>query len=168
MKLLFFATIWLYYYCEYVICLDNKQLYQNLRKNIASIKESCGQICDQTIKGTSKGKYFEFIQKNVDCPAIFKNTDIDKVSEFKDPPMKIPKWLVPDFTYGGKVPISSHYRDDSIRNDEFQGINSNYWTTENGDWTPANAIREKMILNNTYVGPYGPKVRLIVLVYMNS
>ena len=63
-SLLFYITFWLYY-CEFVICLDNKQIYQNLRKNIASIKESCGQICDQTIKGTAKGKYFEFIQKNV-------------------------------------------------------------------------------------------------------
>ena len=71
--------------------------------------------------------------------------------------MKIPKWLVPDFTYGGKVSISSHYRDDSIRNDD-ENINSIYWTTENGDWNSANAMREKMILNNTYVGPYGSKV----------
>ena len=149
-----FYVIWLY--LEFVICLDNKQVYQNLRSKVASIKESCGQICDQTIKGTS-GKYLEFIKKNVDCQAIFNNPDIDIVSEFKDPPKKIPKWLVPDFTYGGKISISSHYRDDSIRNDD-DNINSIYWTTENGDWNPANAIREKMILNNTYVGPYGPKV----------
>ena len=152
---LFYVTIWLY--LEFVISLDNKQIYQNLRTKVASIKESCGQICDQTIEGIS-GKYFEFIKKNVDCPAIFNNPDIDKISEFKDPPMKIPKWLVPDFTYGGKVSISSHYRDDSIRNDKFNGVNSNYWTSENGEWTSANAIREKMILNNTYVGPYGLKV----------
>ena len=117
--------------------LTNKQIYENLKKSLTSIKKSCGEICDQTITGT-QGEYFEHIKKNVDCESIFSNPNIDNVAEFKEPPMKIPKWLISDYNYGGKVEIVKFYKDDSKRTDE-----EIHWTKENGDWTWDNAIREQ-------------------------
>ena len=40
--------------------LTNKQIYENLKKSLKFIKESCGEICDQTITG-KPGKYFDHI-----------------------------------------------------------------------------------------------------------
>ena len=40
--------------------LTNKQIYENLKKSLKFIKESCGEICDQTITG-KPGKYFNYI-----------------------------------------------------------------------------------------------------------
>ncbi len=38
--------------------LSNKGLYANLKKYLASIKESCGQVCDTSITG-EEGKYYQ-------------------------------------------------------------------------------------------------------------
>ena len=37
---------------------------ENLRKTIASIRKSCGEVCNQNIVG-KPGKYFNFISKQV-------------------------------------------------------------------------------------------------------
>ena len=93
--------------------LSNKEIYENLKTSLKSIKESCGEICDQSITG-KPNVYFQEIKKNVDCLALFKNSDIDNVSQFESPPMRIPKWLVPEYNYGGRVPITNFYRVASI------------------------------------------------------
>ena len=93
--------------------LSNKEIYENLKKSLQSIKKSCGEICDQSIKG-EPNDYFQQIKKKVDCTALFNNPDIDNVSQFENPPMRIPKWLVPEYNYGGRVPITNFYRVASI------------------------------------------------------
>ena len=75
---------------------SSKEAYTDLKKSIASVKESCGEVCDQTITG-KPGKYFEEITKNIQCPALFSMDAIDLPSKFESPPMKIPKWLRDDF-----------------------------------------------------------------------
>ena len=45
------------------------------------------------------GKYFDEITKNIQCPSLFSNADIDKPSKFEEAPMKIPKWLQNDYRY---------------------------------------------------------------------
>ena len=75
---------------------SSKEAYTDLKKSIASVKESCGEVCDQTITG-KPGKYFEKITKNIQCPALFSMDAIDLPSKFESPPMKIPKWLRDDF-----------------------------------------------------------------------
>jgi predicted metal-dependent hydrolase len=47
-------------------CLPQEEIEENLKKALKSIKKSCGQICDQTLPGTP-GKYFDYIEKKVDC-----------------------------------------------------------------------------------------------------
>ena len=78
--------------------------YDQLRKSIASIQNSCGEICDHSISG-QPGKYFDFIQKKVNCNDLFSNPFIDDPLQFESPPMKLPKWLREDFSYTGRVPI---------------------------------------------------------------
>ena len=42
------------YFCD-AIKLSNKEAYSGLKKTIASIKQSCGEVCDQSIKGSILG-----------------------------------------------------------------------------------------------------------------
>ena len=55
------------------------------------------------------GKYFDEINKEIDCPALFSNPDMDIPSQFKEPPIKIPKWLLDDYSYHGKVEINNGF-----------------------------------------------------------
>jgi hypothetical protein len=71
------------------------------------------QVCNTTIKGVP-GKYFEAIEKEIDCDALFASEDMDASSEFDTPPAKMPKWLMDDYTYQNRVKSSygmiSHVR----------------------------------------------------------
>ena len=67
-------------------------MYANLKRRIESIRMSCGQVCQTNMKG-EPGKYYQAIRKEVDCKALFTNTDLDAASEFQFPPKKIPKYL---------------------------------------------------------------------------
>lgn len=75
-----------------------------MKRTISSIKKSCGQVCDQSITG-KPGKFFDEIRKDVNCQALFNNSDFDKLSEFETPLMKIPKWLLPEYSYGDRVKV---------------------------------------------------------------
>jgi hypothetical protein len=56
-------------------------------------------VCNTTKSG-SIGKYYDVIEKSVDCRKLFSHhRDIDKTSRFSAPPMKVPKYLWEDFTY---------------------------------------------------------------------
>ena len=124
--------------------LTNKEIYENLKKSLKAIKESCGEICDQTITG-EPGEYFDHIKKNVNCQAIFSDPNVDRVSEFEFPPHRIPKWLVPEYNFGGKVQMSNYYRDDT-KVDERNAVVANRWTKKVIDWI------EGTYFNNTLKG----------------
>ena len=89
--------------------------YENLKRTLKSIKESCGDVCNHRIDGQPDNEYFDFVEKEINCMALFTNPDIDASSEFEFPPAEIPKWLLADYNYGGYVPISYYYRDDTER-----------------------------------------------------
>ena len=94
-------------------CEDEVQ--DNLRKTIASVKKSCGEVCDLNKKG-KPGKYFDVIEKNFDCLGLFSNPDFDKPLEFSRPPKYLPFWLKDDFAYHGQVEIKyGSYFDDMTR-----------------------------------------------------
>ena len=38
---------------------------------------------------------------------------IDEASQFLDPPKSIPKWLINDFTYNGKIALQQKYYNES-------------------------------------------------------
>ena len=147
---------------------DLRQVYANLKKTIESVKKSCGEICDQNIKG-KPGKYFDQIKKNVDCEALFSNPDIDDPSQLQKPPYQIPYWLLKDYSYDGKVRIEYDcpyglnfapcYHDDS------KGQNHiNHWdqalykALDKGLDTP----------NGGFKGPYGKNYTNMISDYMKN
>ena len=98
--------------------LPNKEAYAELKKTIASVRKSCGEVCDQTITG-KPGKYFDEITKNIDCPGLFSEVGMDLSSQFESAPARIPKWLRDDFGYHGKVELLEDYRDNSKGQDHW-------------------------------------------------
>jgi hypothetical protein len=98
--------------------ISNKEAYAELKKTIASVRKSCGEVCDQTITG-KPGKYFDEITKNIDCPGLFSEVGMDLPSQFESAPARIPKWLSDDFGYHGKVELLEDYRDNSKGQDHW-------------------------------------------------
>ena len=49
--LLFFVNILVIYGEENVKVMSNKEVYDDLKRRLSSIKKSCGEVCDQTIEG---------------------------------------------------------------------------------------------------------------------
>ncbi len=45
---------------------SNREAWDGLKRSLARIREACGEVCDTRKTGTP-GKYYEFIQKEVDC-----------------------------------------------------------------------------------------------------
>ena len=103
--------------------LTNKEKYKNLKKYLSSIKESCGRVCDQNLVCDENTKCSAPTEKTIECTALFKHSDIDSSSEFDYPLQKIPKWMLSEYNYGGRVPISYHYRDDSRKDDDSKSKN---------------------------------------------
>ena len=68
-----------------------------------------------------------YSKKKVNCEPLFNNPNIDNPSKFEEPPQRIPKWLIPEYNYGGKVPISHQYRDDTKGAEKKGDV---YWPTE--------------------------------------
>ena len=89
--------------------------FEKLKRTLKSIKESCGDVCNHRIDGQPDNEYFDFVEKEINCMALFTNPDIDASSEFEFPPTEIPKWLLADYNYGGKVQVFYDYRDDTKR-----------------------------------------------------
>lgn len=126
--------------------LPLKIVYENLKKNIDSVKKSCGEICDQSIEG-KPGKYFDFIEKKVDCEALFSNPDIDDPTQFYEPPKKIPKWLKDNYSYSGRVEIDySDYFDDKKLQNHYT-----HWNQTIIDFI------NKQLEEDKFSGPYGKK-----------
>ena len=42
------------------------------------LRDECGQVCDTSIKPTKKGKYYDVIEKQIDCRRIFENNRMEK------------------------------------------------------------------------------------------
>ena len=137
--------------------LTNKEIYANLKRSLKSIKKSCGDICDQTVNG-EPGPYFDHIKKNVNCEALFRNPEIDILSDFQHPPKRIPKWLLPYYTYEGRVEVKQYYRDES----EYNAKMKLFW--------PKDKLTEigEMIKNDTYKGPYGIEIVQQINMYMKD
>ena len=73
-------------YVSYMLCLfpiiflikcngnlTNKERYTNLKKYLSSIKESCGNVCDQSLVCDKNAKCLAPVEKTIDCTALFTN-----------------------------------------------------------------------------------------------
>ena len=93
-------------------CFTNKEAYQINYQNVDSIRDSCGEICDTDLeieRGSEAAKFYRALKKNFDCEAVWTNPLIDEPSRFCEPPKKIPKRLMPHFTYNGRIGVKEFY-----------------------------------------------------------
>jgi len=42
------------------------------------LRDECGPVCDTTIKPTRKGKYYDVIEKQIDCRRLFESNKMEK------------------------------------------------------------------------------------------
>ena len=104
---------------------NDKKIYKNLKKTLRLTKESCGEVCNQSLTG-EPGHYFDKIRKNINCSGLFENSNFFD-TKFEYPPQRIPKWLITDFNYNGKVQIFNSYRDDTTNQEKNLTLN---WSKE--------------------------------------
>ena len=85
----------------------------NLKKKLKLIQLDCGEVCDTKVKATRSGKYYDFIEKNVDCHLLFESpiidgTSIEERGEKYTPPYlcELPHYLRDQFTYNGRIKVS--------------------------------------------------------------
>lgn len=79
------------------------RVYDN-RTHTEKVLEGCGEICETSKDGTPS-KFFNFIEKKVDCHALMSNEAIDAAMVEDEPPQSIPTELLPAFTYDGRVQV---------------------------------------------------------------
>lgn len=68
--------------------------------------EGCGDVCQ--VKDGKNGMYFPYVEKRIDCPALFANKAIDRAGTWP-PPRHIPPALRSDYTMGGSAVVTDHY-----------------------------------------------------------
>ena len=88
----------------------------NMRKKLQEIKTDCGQICDTNVASTGKGKYYDFIEKKVDCRSLFESLALDQTlmedtlegEEYTPPKFcELSRFLRNQFTYNQRVKVKS-------------------------------------------------------------
>ncbi|CAC5382488.1 HMCN [Mytilus coruscus] len=82
-------------------------------KNVADNNKkelNCGQLCNTSRKG-SPGPYFDHINADIDCQAIFKNEYVDRGHDLPHAPKAIPKNLLIEYTMNNRIPVKYWYFD---------------------------------------------------------
>jgi hypothetical protein len=74
------------------------------RDRYASVKASCGALCDTALPG-EPGRFFPTVQRPVDCHALFENSDVDSQRESEWAPETVPYEWLRDYTMQGRVPL---------------------------------------------------------------
>ena len=89
--------------------------YQNLKRNVISLKQQCGDLCEMknftVVKRISSENFYDHIEKNINCEGIWNDTMFEELAKFEYPPQRLPKYLQPFFTYDGLVDIEANYYD---------------------------------------------------------
>ena len=74
-----------------------------LNDHILRVSEGCGQTCNTSIKGI-KGRFFDQIRKDINCPGLWANAAIDDSREAGPAPL-MPESLRVFYSFNGKVEI---------------------------------------------------------------
>lgn len=89
----------------------------NMREKLQEIMSDCGQICDTSMAPTGKGKYYDFIEKKVDCKALFESPALDQTlmedtldgKEYTPPQFcELSRFLRNQFTYNQRVKVKKN------------------------------------------------------------
>ena len=86
----------------------------DLKKKLKLIKLDCGQVCDTDIQPLRKSKYYDYIEKNVDCLNLFESPVLEQtvlepveLNQYYQPPnfCELPEELKDLFTHQGKIQV---------------------------------------------------------------
>jgi hypothetical protein len=90
----------------------------NLAKKLKLIQLDCGQVCNTNIQPIRKEKYYDYIEKDVDCLTIFESPILEHTAmeenireqEYYKPPhwCELPKHLRNLFSYNGRINVRGH------------------------------------------------------------
>ena len=58
------------------------------------IRDYCGEVCDTTIGPSSRGKYFDFVDKHIDCDRLFSDDFIEGWEQYPDAAPPVLEFLV--------------------------------------------------------------------------
>jgi hypothetical protein len=100
--------------------IDTPDSQKNMNKHVLrllNVLQGCGEICDHSKVG-QPSLFFNYIQKNVDCKALWNNEAIDEAMVEDTPPTELPAEMIGAFTYDGLVPLQYG---DNVRNDRYLG-----------------------------------------------
>ena len=87
----------------------------DLKKKLKLIKLDCGQVCDTDIQPLRKSKYYDYIEKDVDCLNLFESPVLEQTNlegrpivEGYQPPKfcELPKDLRNLFTHNGRLRVT--------------------------------------------------------------
>ena len=71
-----------------IICGENAKsryrVFPNWAKKMKLMRLDCGQVCDTTIKPLRKEKYYDYIEKNVDCLGLFESPVLEQTALQED------------------------------------------------------------------------------------
>ena len=115
----YFICFFIFQSFNIIATFEDQHIHRELKASIEAIKLSCGEVCNQKSIDVNGPFFIQPLKKSVDCENLFKESNIDKKSVFNNPPMRIPKWLVPYYAYNGLVSISNIYRDDKNKNFDY-------------------------------------------------
>ena len=94
--------------------LIKAQNWNSILKNIQSIKEDCGEVCDTSEKiKVTPGSIFDLVKKQIKCDSLFSSKHIDALDDatFFTAPRKqdIPENILELFTYNRRISVYDHY-----------------------------------------------------------
>lgn len=93
------------------------------QSHLDRVLKGCDEICSYTVKGVPS-KFFDYIQKNVDCEGLLQNAAIDEAMNETEPPTDIPLNMLADFTYGGKIPVKYWLPNKGVFNQRYLSKNA--------------------------------------------
>eukprot|EP00095_Tigriopus_kingsejongensis_P005113 maker-scaffold161_size295871-snap-gene-1.34 protein:Tk05113 transcript:maker-scaffold161_size295871-snap-gene-1.34-mRNA-1 annotation:"hypothetical protein GUITHDRAFT_82324" len=97
--------------------ISTHDTYEFLKARTKDIKAHCGEVCQTEVFNTNvvgKGQWYDIIEKNINCQELFENVHItDFELDLPRAMKKIPKFLLDDYSYQGRVPLLPMYMDDS-------------------------------------------------------
>ena len=90
------------------------ETHLKLKESVQAIQKACGELCNTylghlIVFKRGHQKHFDYLSKTVNCSALWGNSAIDETSHSCASPMKIPKYLLDNFTYNGQIQILPSY-----------------------------------------------------------
>ena len=100
--------------------------YERMIKRILDIKDQCGDLCADDLSTSSSiisnkgGFFYDYVQTNVDCKALWNTTLLDEPSRFPRAIQRVPTYLKKYFSYNNKVSIKPYYFDNIVEEQRTQ------------------------------------------------